>query len=389
VPAQQRIYLDYAATTPLDPRVLAAMQPYFTEDFGNPSSVHGFGQRAETALEEARGRMADLLNCQPEEILFTSGGTESDNLALRGAALAAREQRGATHLLISPVEHDAVSKTAKQLAKHFGFTLEFFPVDKFGMVQPHEVAQQLRPETALVSIILGNNEIGTINPLAEIAAICREHGVALHTDAVQSGAYIRLDTQKLGVDLLSIGAHKFYGPKGVGALYVRRATKLLPTQTGGGHEFGLRAGTPNVAYIVGMVKAFELAQTEIDQRTNRLADLRSRIIDGVLKSISDSRLTGHPDQRLANHASFIFKGVDGNALLMLLDDAGFACSSGSACKTGDPQPSEVLLAMCITPDWALGSLRVTLGINTTNEEIDSFLSALPHLVERVRTLETA
>jgi len=389
VPAQQRIYLDYAATTPLDPRVLAAMQPYFTEDFGNPSSVHGFGQRAETALEEARGRMADLLNCQPEEILFTSGGTESDNLALRGAALAAREQRGATHLLISPVEHDAVSKTAKQLAKHFGFTLEFFPVDKFGMVQPHEVAQQLRPETALVSIILGNNEIGTINPLAEIAAICREHGVALHTDAVQSGAYIRLDTQKLGVDLLSIGAHKFYGPKGVGALYVRRATKLLPTQTGGGHEFGLRAGTPNVAYIVGMVKAFELAQTEIDQRTNRLADLRSRIIDGVLKSISDSRLTGHPDQRLANHASFIFKGVDGNALLMLLDDAGFACSSGSACKTGDPQPSEVLLAMGITPDWALGSLRVTLGINTTNEEIDSFLSALPHLVERVRTLETA
>lgn len=389
MPAQRKIYLDYAATTPLDSRVLAAMEPYFGEDFGNPSSVHGFGQRAETALEEARGRMAELLNCAPEEILFTSGGTESDNLALRGAALAAREQRGAKHLLISPVEHDAVSKTAKQLAKHFGFTVEFLQVDEFGMVQPQEVAKRLRPETALVSVILGNNEIGTINPLGEIAAICRERGVTLHTDAVQSGAYIRLDTQKLGVDLLSIGAHKFYGPKGVGALYVRRGTGLLPTQTGGSHEFGLRAGTPNVAYIVGMVTAFELAQTEMNQRTNRLADLRNRVIDGILKAVPDSKLTGHPTDRLANHASFVFKGVDGNALLMLLDDAGFACSSGSACKTGDPEPSEVLLAMGIAPDWALGSLRVTLGIHTTNEEIDSFISALPQLVERVRTLETA
>lgn len=389
MPLQQRTYLDYAATTPLDPRVLAAMHPYFNDDFGNPSSLHGFGQRAEAALEEARGRMAELLNCQPEEILFTSGGTESDNLAVRGAALASREARGATHLLISPVEHDAVSKTAKQLAKHFGFTLEFIPVDEFGMVHPHEVAKRLRPETALVSIILGNNEIGTISPLGEIAAICRERGVALHTDAVQSGAYIRLDMQKLGVDLLSIGAHKFYGPKGVGTLYVRRGTKLLHTQTGGGHEFGLRAGTPNVAYIVGMAKALDLAQTEVSQRTKLLVDLRDRVIDGVLKTVSDSKLTGHPTDRLANHASFVFKGVDGNALLMLLDDAGFACSSGSACKTGDPQPSEVLLAMGITPDWALGSLRVTLGINTTKEEIDSFLSALPHLVERVRTLETA
>jgi cysteine desulfurase len=387
--ALKRIYLDYAATTPLDASVLAAMQPYFGEDFGNPSSVHGFGQRAETALEEARGRMAALLNCEPEEILFTSGGSESDNLALRGAAMAAREQRGATRLLISPVEHDAVSKTAKQLAKHFGFELEILPVDEFGMVHPNEVAKRLNAETALVSIILGNNEIGTINPIGEIAAICREHGVLLHSDAVQSGAYIRLDVQKLGVDLLSIGAHKFYGPKGAGALYVRRGTRLLPTQTGGSHEFGLRAGTPNIPYIVGMAKAFELAQNEIDQRTKQLVNLRDRVIEGVLKTIPDSRLTGHRDQRLANHASFVFKGVDGNALLMLLDDAGFACSSGSACKTGDPQPSEVLLALGLTPEWALGSLRVSLGIQTTNEEIDAFLSALPQLVERVRALETA
>jgi cysteine desulfurase len=386
---EKKIYLDYAATTPLDPRVLATMQPYFSESFGNPSSAHGFGQRAETALEEARGRMASLLNAEPEEILFTSGGSESDNLALRGAALAAREQRGATKLLISPVEHDAVAKTAGQLAKHFGFTLEILPVDEFGMVHPNEVAKRLNAETALVSIILGNNEIGTINPISEIAAICRERGVLLHSDAVQSGAYIRLDMQKLGVDLLSIGAHKFYGPKGVGALYVRRGTRLQAAQTGGSHEFGLRAGTPNIPYIVGMAKAFELAQTEIDQRTKKLAGLRDRVIDGVLKTIPDSRLTGHRSQRLANHASFVFKGVDGNALLMLLDDAGFACSSGSACKTGDPQPSEVLLAMGLSPDWALGSLRVTLGIQTTGEEIDSFLSALPRLIERVRILETA
>ncbi len=385
----KRIYLDYAATTPLDPRVLDAMQPYFSDDFGNPSSVHGFGQRAETGLEEARSRMAFLLHCDPEEIIFTSGGTESDNLALRGATLAAREQRGASRLLISPVEHDAVAKTAKQLAEHFGFKLEILPVDEFGIVHPNEVAKRLSKETALVSIILGNNEIGTINPISEIAAICHERGVTLHSDAVQSGAYIRLDVQKLGVDLLSIGAHKFYGPKGVGALYLRRATRLLPTQTGGSHEFGLRAGTPNVPYIVGMAKAFELAQTEIDQRTKKLINLRDRVIYGVLKTIPDSRLTGHPEQRLANHASFVFKGVDGNALLMLLDDAGFACSSGSACKTGDPQPSEVLLALGLTPDWALGSLRVTLGIQTTDEEIEAFLSTLPQLVERVRALETA
>lgn len=383
------VYLDYAATTPMDPRVVEAMLPYFSEDFGNPSSVHSFGQRAETALENARQRMAELLNAQPEEILFTSGGTESDNLALRGAALAARESRSANHMLISPVEHDAVTKTARQLAEQFGFNVETLPVDEFGMVHPQEVARRLHAETALVSIILGNNEIGTINPVGEIAAICRERGIPLHSDAVQSGAYIALDVQKLGVDLLSIGAHKFYGPKGVGALYVRAGTPLLPTQTGGSHEFARRAGTPNVAYIVGMVKAFELAQAEIEERTAHLRRLRDRVTQGVVAAIPDTQLTGHREFRLANHASFVFKGVDGNALLMLLDDAGFACSSGSACKTGDPEPSEVLLALGLSPEWALGSLRVTLGVQTTDADIDSFLAALPALVEKARALETA
>ena len=383
------IYLDHAATTPLDPRVLETMQPYLSEDFGNPSSVHGYGQRAEAALEDARGRIAELLHAQPEELIFTSGGTESDNLALRGAALAARQQRGASHLLISPVEHDAVAKTAEQLAEHFGFTLDLLPVDEFGMLHPDEVTGRLRPETALVSTILGNNEIGTVNPISEIAALCRAHDVPLHSDAVQSGAYLPLDVEALGVDLLSIGAHKFYGPKGVGALYVRSGTPLLPTQTGGSHEAGRRAGTPNVAYIVGMATAFEIAQTELAARTAQLSKLRDRVISGVLSSVPDSQLTGHRAQRLANHASFVFKGVDGNALLMLLDNAGFACSSGSACKTGDPQPSQVLLALGLSPEWALGSLRITAGIHNTEEEIDSFLSALPHLVKRARTLETA
>jgi cysteine desulfurase len=365
------------------------MLPYFSEDFGNPSSVHDYGQRAEAALEDARQRMADLLDAQPAEIIFTSGGTESDNLALRGVALAEKEKRGANHILISPVEHDAVAKTAAQLAENFDFEIELLPVDEFGMAHANEVSKRIRPGTALVSVILGNNEIGTINPIAEIAAICKERGVPLHSDAVQSGAYIHLNVQSLGIDLLSIGAHKFYGPKGVGALYIRKGTQIFTIQTGGGHESGYRAGTPNVAYIVGMVKAFEIAQAELEARTSRLAKLRDRLIDVVLNSVPDSKLTGHPTQRLANHASFVFRGVDGNALLMLLDDVGFACSSGSACKTGDPKPSDVLLALGLAPEWALGSLRVTLGIQTTEQDVEAFLSALPQLVAKARTLETA
>jgi cysteine desulfurase len=386
--SRKHVYLDYAATTPLDERVLEAMLPYLREDFGNPSSVHYFGQRAETALEDARGRMAELLNCQPEELIFTSGGTESDNLALRGAAMAGRE-RGATRLFISPVEHDAITKTAQQLAREYGFEVEHLPVDENGIVQPASVAKAIDDKTALVSVILGNNEIGTVNPIAEIAAICRERGVLLHSDAVQSGAYLKLDLQTLGVDMLSIGAHKFYGPKGVGALYVRSGAKLLPSQTGGSQEAGRRAGTPNVAYIVGMARAFELAQTELATRTQQFGTLRDRVIQGVLGAVPDAQLTGHSELRLANHASFVLKGVDGNELLMLLDNAGFACSSGSACKTGDPAPSEVLLALGLSPEWALGSLRVTVGMQTTAADIDALLAALPKLVEQARTLEAA
>jgi cysteine desulfurase len=384
--ANRTIYLDYAATTPVDGRVLAAMLPYFHEQFGNPSSVHRYGQQAEAALEAARETLAQGLNCRPDEVIFTGCGSESDNLALRGAAFTAREQRGAKHILISPVEHHAVTHTAQQLARLHGFELEFLPVDEFGMVHPQAVAERLRPNTAIVSVMFANNEIGTINPIAEIGALCRSAGVAFHSDAVQAAAYLPVDVEALNVDLLALGAHKFYGPKGVGALYIRKNTVLTPMLTGGSQEFGLRAGTHNIPYIAGMAEAFRLAQVERAQRTANLLPLREHLIGAVLESIPDARLTGHPNLRLPNHASFVFEGADGNALLTLLDVEGFACSSGSACKTGDPEPSGVLLALGLPRAWALGSLRITLGVSSTPAEIDSFLAVLPGAVQRVRSL---
>ena len=380
------IYLDYAATTPVDPRVLDAMLPYFSETFGNPSSVHRYGQKAEAALESARETVAAALNCQPGEIIFTSCGSESDNLALRGAALAARAARGATCILAAKTEHPAVGKTVEQLVKHYGFQVEWLDVDKYGMLHPERVGRAICDETALVSVMYANNEIGTINPVAEIAAICRDRSIPFHTDAVQAAAYLDLDVQRLGVDLLSIGAHKFYGPKGVGALYVRKGTVLLPQQTGGGQEAGLRAGTHNVAYIVGLAEALRLTMEQREQRTEHVKGLRDHIIDTVLETIPGARLTGHPTNRLPNHSSFAFKNVDGNLLLQLLDSAGYACSSGSACKTGNPEPSEVMTALGLSREWGLGSLRVTLGAATIPADVDAFLTALPGLVERARVL---
>jgi cysteine desulfurase len=381
---QTQIYLDYAATTPVDPLVLEVMLPYFSGTFGNPSSIHQFGQRAEAAMEKARRRVADDLHAQPEEVLFTACGTESDNLALRGAALARRNLNGANHILISPVEHHAVSYTAEQLASLFGFELEYLPVDECGMVQPEEVVRRIRPTTALVSTIYANNEIGTINPVAEIGKLCRERGVSFHSDAVQAAAHLPMDVKADQVDLLAIGAHKFYGPKGIGALYVRKGTPLVSVETGGGQEAGLRAGTQNVPYIVGLAEAFHQAQTQPEARAAHYIAMRDYLVGRVLETIPDARLTGHPSRRLPNHASFVFKGADGNHLLMLLDMAGFACSSGSACKVGNPKPSEVLLAMGISEEWALGSLRVTLGRENTPDQIEQFLKVLPGLVENAR-----
>lgn len=384
---KKRVYLDYAASTPVDERVFQAMLPYFAQIFGNSSSVHFFGQSTEAAIERARKIIAKLINAESAEIIFTSGGTESDNLAIKGVAFARRKNDGCNHLLISPVEHPAVLQTARQLSELFGFELEYIPVDSFGRVSPSEVASRLRRNTALVSVIYANNEIGTINDIASIGHLCRMNGVPFHTDAVQAAAHLPIDVVRENVDLLSIGSHKFYGPKGVGALYVRQGVNVIPIITGGAHESNLRAGTHNTPYIVGLAEAFQLTQTELIQRNARLVPLRDMLIAGVLEKISGAQLTGHPVERLPNHASFVFEGVEGNTLLAMLDVAGFACSSGSACKSGTPKPSEVLLAIGLPPAMAMGSLRVTLGVDTRMDDIESFLSVLPSLVEKCRKLK--
>lgn len=381
------IYLDYSATTPVDSRVFDAMTPFFNVSFGNPSSVHRYGQAAEAAIDSARETVASILNCKPDEIIFTSCGSESDNLAIRGAAYAMREKTGAKWVLASRTEHPAVTNTLKHLEKYEGFLIEWLDVDEHGMVKPETVEKAICDNTAIVSVMYANNEIGTINPIKEIAEICKAKNILFHTDAVQAAAYLPLDVQFLGVDMMSLGAHKFYGPKGVGALYVRKGTPLISQQTGGGQEFNLRAGTQNVPYIVGFAEALRLTHEERERRVVHVKPLRDKIIGTVLETISDSRLTGDMESRLPQHASFAFKDVDGNLLLTLLDSAGFACSSGSACKTGNPEPSEVMNAIGLSREWGLGSLRVTLGIHTTPADVDSFLNTLPTLIEKARKLK--
>ena len=378
------IYLDYAATTPVDERVLAKMMPYFRDSFGNPSSIHRFGQKAEAAVDEAREKVASVLGCRPDEVIFTSGGSEADNLALRGAMVA--NKASSKWLLTAKTEHPAVSKTAIQLEKEYGFPLEWLDVDEHGVVTVESLSKAICNDTTMASVMYGNNEIGTINPIADLAKVAKSNNVLFHTDAVQAAAYLDVNVNKLGVDLMSLGGHKFYGPKGVGALYVRKGTKLVPHLTGGSQESSLRAGTHNVPYIVGFSEALSLAAEEREARIAHVKPMRDHIIGTVLETISDAKLTGHPEQRLPNHASFVFKDVDGNLLLQMLDAAGFACSSGSACKTGNPEPSDVVTALGHSHDWALGSLRITLGTGTTPEHVESFLQALPSLVEKTRSL---
>lgn len=380
------VYLDYSATTPVDARVVEAMRPYFSDSFGNPSSVHRYGQVAEAAVDSARETVAAILNCQPDEVIFTSCGSESDNLAIRGTAYGRREKTSAKWILAARAEHPAVTKTLLHLEKYEGYSIEWLDVDEFGMVTPEVLSKAICDETAVVSVMYANNEIGTVNPIREIAEICQANNIPFHTDAVQAAAYLPLDVQTLGVDMMSLGAHKFYGPKGVGVLYVRRGTSLVPHLTGGGQEFGLRAGTQNVPYIVGFAEALRLTNQEREQRTAHVKPLRDQIIGTVLETVPDARLTGHLESRLPQHASFAFKDVDGNLLLTLLDAAGFACSSGSACKTGNPEPSEVMNAIGLSRDWGLGSLRVTLGRDTTPGDVDSFLMVLPDLVKKARML---
>jgi cysteine desulfurase len=379
------IYMDHAATTPVDPAVLHAMLPYFTEQFGNPSSIYHLGRQSLDALETAHETVARLLGCRPVEIVFTGGGSEADNLAIKGIAYAKR--RRGNHIITSAIEHHAALNTCEQLERE-GYRVTYLPVDATGLVNPADVAAAITDETALVTLMYANNEVGTIQPIAEIGRICRERRVPFHTDAVQAGGILDLDVNALGVDLLSLTGHKFYGPKGVGVLYVRQGTRIQPQILGGSQERNRRAGTENVPGAVGLATALELAQTARVAESARLVALRDRLIEGVLQRIPDAQLTGHPTQRLPNNASFAFAGVEGESLLLNLDLIGVAASSGSACTTGSVEPSHVLMAMGISESGARGHLRLTLGHSSDDADVDFVLEQLPPIVERLRALST-
>jgi cysteine desulfurase len=382
------VYLDHAATTPLDARVVAAMQPYLDTVYGNSHSPHRVGREAERAVERARERIARVLNCAAAEIVFTGGGTESDNLAVRGAAWS-RRQHGAGHLVSSSIEHSAVSRTVEQMTRYMGFTATVVPVDAYGVVDPEAVGDALADhprETALVSVMYANNEIGTVQPVARIAAVARAAGAWVHTDAVQAPGQLALDVQALGVDLLSLSAHKFYGPKGVGLLYVREGIDLVPSQTGGSHEEGRRAGTLNTAGIVGMAEALELAEAEREAREAHYRALRDQLHAGILARVPGAIPTGHPEQRLPSHTSFAFDGLDGNMLVVHLDLRGVAASSASACKTGNPEPSAILLALGLPAETAAGSLRLSVGKDTTEADIGYAIDVIAETVEKLYRL---
>ncbi len=382
---RQTIYLDHAATTPVDPRVVEAMLPYWTEAYGNASSIHHKGREAAEVMEEARTVVSEILGCKPREVIFTGCGTESDNVPLRGVALAPAA-RGRRHLITTAIEHHAISHTVEQLEAKFGFEATYLPVDRTGMVDPDDVRRAVRDDTALVSVMYANNEVGTIQPLAEIGAITRAVGIPLHTDAVQAGGKLDLNVDRLGVDLMSLSAHKFYGPKGVGVLYARRKIKFWPMQTGGAHERRRRAGTENIPYIVGLATALKLAYEDVEAENERLIALRDRLIAGVLERIPETLLTGHPTRRLSNSASFRFRYVEGEGILLNLDMLGVCGSSGSACTSANLQPSHVLTSMGIPVEDAHGSLRLTLGKATTGEDIEYVLDHLPGIVQRLREM---
>ncbi len=380
------IYLDHAATTAVDPRVVKAMHPYWSERYGNASSIYSLGREAAKAMKDARKTVADILQCEPQEVIFTSCGSESDNLALRGVAFAQRHRGKGRHIITTAIEHHAIGHTCEQLEKYFDFEVTYLPVDQYAMVDPEDVRRAIREDTILISVMAANNEVGTIQPIAEIGKIAREHGIPFHTDAVQAGGTLPLDVNELHVDLLSLSAHKFYGPKGVGVLYVRKGTPLLPMQTGGGHERQRRAGTENVAGIVGLATALKLAYDHAAENNSRITALREQLIQGVLERIPDAQLTGHPNQRLPNSASFVFKYIEGESILLHLDALGICASSGSACSSGSLEPSHVLLAMGIPPDIAHGSLRLTLGRENTEEDVNYVLEVLPGIVEKLRMM---
>jgi cysteine desulfurase len=379
---ERTIYLDHAATTALDPRVLDAMLPYLKNEYGNASSIYTLGRHAMQAIDHSRELVAEILNCRPTEIAFVSSGSESDNLAIKGIAFAS--QKKGLHLITSSIEHHAVLHTCHFLDR-FGFKTTYLPVDAYGLVNPADVEHAITDQTVLVSVMMANNEVGTIQPIAEIGRICRARKVPFHVDAVQAGGALPIDVSALNVDLLSLSAHKFYGPKGTGILYVRQGMRILPQMQGGSQERGRRAGTENVAGIVGAAEALRLAYAEIDRKNAYLRSLRDCLISGVLQ-IPRSQLTGHPTQRLPNNASFCFEGVEGESILLNLDLLGIAASSGSACTSGSVEPSHVLVAMGLTSEWSHGSLRLTVGRENTEEDIEKVLAILPGVIEKLRGL---
>ena len=379
----KKVYLDYAATTPTDPEVVSAIEPYFFEKFGNPSSLHAYGQEAKKAVEDSRESLAGFINALPEEIIFTSGGTESDNYAFLGAAYAL-EKKG-NHIITSVIEHHAISEPAKLLEKK-GFKVTYLKVDKDGLVSCDDLKKAITDKTILISVMQANNEIGTLQPIAQLGKIAREKGIYFHTDAVQTVGHIPIDVDQLNVDMLSLSAHKFYGPKGVGALYVRKGIRIDTFLRGGDQERGRRASTLNTTGIVGLGKAVELCQKQMGVEIKFQSSLRDRLIKEIPARIPEVRLNGHPTKRLPNNVNFSIKYIEGESMLLSLDMFGIACSTGSACTSSSLEPSHVLLAIGLDHETAHGSLRITLGRWTKEKDIDYLLEKLPQVVQKLREM---
>ena len=391
MPPDGIVYLDHAGTTSMDPKVLEAMLPFFTQLYGNPSSLHTVGQEARYALDEAREKVAGVLHCRARDVVFTGSGTESDNAAIHGAASALMET--GNHIITSSVEHHAVLHSCQYLENQ-GFDITFLPVDPYGMVSADSVYSAITDQTTVVSVMYANNEIGTINPIPEIAKAVRQRAeelsrtIVVHTDAVQAAGFLDLDVRRLGVDMLSLSGHKLYGPKGTGVLYIRRGTPYLPLILGGGQERERRSGTENIPGIVGLSVALEAADAQREESSGHCLALRDRITQYILENIPGTRLNGHPDQRLPNNVNFSFEGVEGEPILLGLDMAGIAASSGSACSSGSLEPSHVLLALGQSAELARGSLRITLGKENSQEEVEYLLATLVDLVGQLRRLPT-
>lgn len=375
----RRVYLDHNASTPVHPEVVAEMLPYFGEVFGNPSSVHAFGREAREGMDRARERVARFLRVRDDEIVFTSGGTESDNFAVKGLAWA----RGRGHLITSRIEHHAVLRTCQALEGQ-GFEVTYLPVDEYGMVDPDDVKRAIRPDTVAISIMHANSEVGTIQPIAEIGALARQHRVPFHVDAVQTFGKVPLDVDACGIDLLSCSGHKIYGPKGVAALYIRRGTKMVSVQHGGEHERRRRAGTENVAGIVGFGKAVEIRARDMAEEAGRVGSLRDRLWEGIRARVPEVRLNGHPVHRLPGTANVCFRHVESESIVLGLDLKGIAVSAGSACTSGNVEPSYVLLAMGVPVEWAMGAVRCSLGRSTTAEDVDYVIDCVEPIVRKLR-----